>query len=272
MQAVVAYYPPAPPPAPATFHPDVRVLVHLPGSSPFSLPESQHVQVRVYDDGGAAVLPGFAQHGSRYYDRVAAALAFSRSLALLRATIGPRVAVDIEGVWDRHQRAIFFHGYRRQQHSGSVDCPVTAAAAAAVTAAVTIPLLDPQASITLLPTMVSACGHEGLARFYGEALVTPPTWRVTLLSRTVGVDGIVDEVVAAFRHSCAMPWMLPGVAATHREVELAIVFAAGFRAGRITAVRVYWDHASLLGQVVGQAGGLAPVARPEAAGEVAALE
>ena len=260
---MVAYYPPAPPPGPAGFHPDVRVLVHLPGSSPFSLPESRHVQVRVYDD-GATVLPGFAQHSSRCYDRVAAALAFSRSLAHLRATIGPRVAVDIESVWDRHQRAIFFHGHRQQQHSGPADCPATAAA-------VTIPLLDPQASITLLPTMVSACGYEALARFYGEALVTPSTWRATLVSRTVGVDGIVDEVAAGFRHSCAMPWMLPGVAATHREVELAIVFVAGFRAGRITAVRAYWDHACLLAQV-GQADGLAPVARPEAAGQVAALE
>lgn len=253
---MVAYYPPAPPPVPATFHPDVRVLVHLPGSAPFSLPDSPLVQVRVYD--GAAAPPGFAQLGARGYNRVAAALAFSRSLALLRATIGPRVAADIEGVWDRHQRATFFH---RRQHNGSVDC----------TAAAMAPLLDPHASITLLPTMVSARGHGALVRFYSETLVMPPTWRPTLVSRTVGADRIVDEAVAAFRHSCAMPWMLPGVAATNREVELAVVFVAGFRAGRIAAVRAYWDHACLLAQL-GLAGGLAPVAGPEAARKVVALE
>lgn len=95
--AVIAYYPPSLPCAPRGFHPGVRVLIHLPSTTPFSpAADPPHLTVRVYTDVGA----GFAEEGLEGYDRIAAGLAYSRSLDLLRRTIGPDM--DLEDVWSEH--------------------------------------------------------------------------------------------------------------------------------------------------------------------------
>jgi hypothetical protein len=95
--AVIAYYPPSLPGTPKGFHPGVRVLLHLPSTTPFSpAANPPHLTVRVYADVG----PGFAEEGSKEYDGIAAGLAYSRSLDLLRRTVGPEV--DLEDVWSKH--------------------------------------------------------------------------------------------------------------------------------------------------------------------------
>jgi len=54
--------------------------------------------VAVYVYAGAA--PGFARHTSTSYDKPAAGLAYSRSIGLLRQTLGPRY--DLEALWETH--------------------------------------------------------------------------------------------------------------------------------------------------------------------------
>lgn len=75
----------------------MHVLLHLPLSHPFS-PASRppHVTVRTYQD----VYPGFAETSYQTYDRVNSGLAYSRTLELLRKTIGP--PVDLEEIWSEH--------------------------------------------------------------------------------------------------------------------------------------------------------------------------
>lgn len=73
--------------------------------------------------------------------------------------------------------------------------------------------------------------------------------RVTLVSRTVGSDRIVDEMVISFRHSCEVPWMLPGVPPTEKEVEVALVSVVAFRGGKLAMENIYWDQASVLVQI-----------------------
>ena len=65
-------------------HPDVHTLLHLCESAPFSTPVTQKTRVRLY-----AAFPGFANTTAPAFDRIAHSLAFSRTLSLLRATIGP---------------------------------------------------------------------------------------------------------------------------------------------------------------------------------------
>jgi len=50
---------------------------------------------------------GFAEEGDEggRYDRIAAGLAYSRSLALLRGAVGPEV--DLEGIWSEHMLCEF---------------------------------------------------------------------------------------------------------------------------------------------------------------------
>ena len=69
------------------------------------------------------------------------------------------------------------------------------------------------------------------------------------LSRTIGTDRIVDEMVLRLTHSMEMDWILPGIAPTGRRVEIPVVVIVQFRNGKIAAEHVYWDQASVLVQV-----------------------
>jgi len=43
--------------------------------------------------------------------------------------------------------------------------------------------------------------------------------------------------------------MMPGIAPTNRRVEVPLVAVVGFRDGKVTFERVYWDQASVLKQI-----------------------
>jgi carboxymethylenebutenolidase len=45
-----------------------------------------------------------------------------------------------------------------------------------------------------------------------------------------------------------MPWFLPNVVPTHRQIEMDVVVVVQFRGGKIASERIYWDHAAVLRQ------------------------
>ncbi|KAF8533295.1 hypothetical protein BDD12DRAFT_866026 [Trichophaea hybrida] len=162
LQAVAAYYPLS---LPSTaFHPTVHILLHLPHTYPFSLRTSSTVRIRLYD-----AAPGFAQPTTPTYDRIATSLAFSRTLALLRGTIGPEMP-DLEGVWEDHLRYKF--------HDKSVNK--------------TMDTMVSQPYVNYVPTLTGGRGYNEIHRFYKDFFIPrcPPSMRMTLVSRTVGSDRI----------------------------------------------------------------------------------
>lgn len=99
--------------------------------------------------------------------------------------------------------------------------------------------------------MIGATGPTELKRFYKDFFLShaPPSLHMRLISRTIGVDKIVDELYIQFKHTCQVPWILPGVAPTNQKVEIVVVSIVAFRAGKVWCERVYWDQASVLFQV-----------------------
>ena len=77
----------------------------------------------------------------------------------------------------------------------------------------------------------------------------PPDTRLTPVSRTVGEDQLVDEIIFSFTHTQEMPWMLPGIAPTNRHVEVPLVVIVRFREGKLAHEHIYWDQASVLKQI-----------------------
>jgi hypothetical protein len=73
--------------------------------------------------------------------------------------------------------------------------------------------------------------------------------KIRLLSRTVGVDRVVDEMHVAFCHTCEIPWMLPGVPPTNKQVDVALVSVVCIRGGKLYHEHIYWDQATVLVQV-----------------------
>jgi carboxymethylenebutenolidase len=85
------------------------------------------------------------------------------------------------------------------------------------------------------------------------------------ISRTVGSDQIVDEMLVKFTHTSEIDWMLPGVNPTGRRVEIPLVAIVRFVDGKVAHEHIYWDQASVLVQIgVLSAAGL-PVVGAEAA-------
>ena len=69
-----------------------------------------------------------------------------------------------------------------------------------------------------VPTMTGGGGHDQLKRFYKYHFIgeNPPDTQLARLSRTVGSDQIVDEMLFSFTHTSEIDWMLPGIAPTGR--------------------------------------------------------
>jgi carboxymethylenebutenolidase len=102
-----------------------------------------------------------------------------------------------------------------------------------------------------VPTLTGgACGHD-VRRFYERYFVGkwPTDTAVSQVSRTVGRDQVVDELILRFTHDVNLAFMLPGVPPTGRSVELPVVVVMKFENDKIAHEHIYWDQASLLVQV-----------------------
>ncbi len=103
-----------------------------------------------------------------------------------------------------------------------------------------------------VPTMIGGNGQLGVRDFYRDHLVGkffPPDVKMDPVSRTVGEDQIVDELVISFTHTTVIDWMLPGIAPTGKPVAVAFAVIVGVRDGKITHEHIYWDQASVLVQI-----------------------
>jgi carboxymethylenebutenolidase len=101
-------------------------------------------------------------------------------------------------------------------------------------------------------SMAGGVGREGVRSFYRDHLVGrffPPDVTMTTVSRTVGQDQVVEELVLSFTHTTPIDWLLPGVAPTGKPVELAVVVIVAFKDGKISHEHIYWDQAGVLVQV-----------------------
>jgi carboxymethylenebutenolidase len=124
---------------------------------------------------------------------------------------------------------------------------------------------DPE--VNHVPTMTGGVGLDEVKRFYKYHMVpaNPSDMAIAPISRTVGTDSIVDEMVIKFTHNRVIDYVLPGIPPTGRQVEIAAVVVAQFRDGKLASEHVYWDQASVLVQI----GKLDPAGLPIAGVEVA---
>src|ERR1700723_2168970 len=114
----------------------------------------------------------------------------------------------------------------------------------------TLATMVEDAYVNHIPVMTGGNGKPALRAFYSQDFIPkmPPDTTLTPVSRTVGQDQLVDEMIFSFTHTQEMPWMLPGVPPTHKHVEIPLVVVVGFREGKLAHERIYWDQASVLKQ------------------------
>ena len=107
------------------------------------------------------------------------------------------------------------------------------------------------AYVNHIPVLTGGHGKAALRDFYSKDFIPkmPPDTTLTPISRTVGEDQLVDEMIFSFTHTMEMPWMLPGVPATGKRVEIPLVAIVKFRDGKLAHEHIYWDQASVLKQI-----------------------
>ncbi|MGC2760034.1 MAG: dienelactone hydrolase family protein [Candidatus Binatus sp.] len=164
---------------------------------------------------------------SEAYDPFAAQLARSRSIGLFRRTLGPRY--DLSALWDNHADQEF--KYR--------DADATMAT------------MTPDAYVNHIPTLTGGYGAMELHRFYKYHFIPrlPADTKLVPISRTVGSDRVVDELLFCFTHDCEIDFLAPGVAPTGKYVEVSTVAVVEFRGDKLYNEHIYWDQASMLAQL-----------------------
>jgi carboxymethylenebutenolidase len=102
-----------------------------------------------------------------------------------------------------------------------------------------------------VPTLTGGDGHAGVVDFYTHHFVgkMPADTRVERISRTVGKDQVVDELILYFTHDRPIDFMLPGIAPTGRKVALPHVVVMKFKGGKVAHEHIYWDQACVLAQI-----------------------
>jgi carboxymethylenebutenolidase len=115
----------------------------------------------------------------------------------------------------------------------------------------TLKTMVEDAYVNHIPVMTGGVGREELRAFYSTRFIPqmPPDTEMTPISRTIGDDQLVEEMVVKFTHTTTMDWMLPGIAPTGKRVEVPVVVIVHFRDGKLAHEHIYWDHASVLVQL-----------------------
>ena len=115
----------------------------------------------------------------------------------------------------------------------------------------TLATMVEDAYVNHVPVLTGGSGHGELREFYSKRFIPqmPPDTEMTPVSRTIGEDQIVDEMIFKFTHTIPMDWMLPGIPPTGKRVEVPLVAIVRFREGKLAHEHIYWDQASVLVQI-----------------------
>jgi len=102
-----------------------------------------------------------------------------------------------------------------------------------------------------VPTLAGGVGYNGVYNFYKKHFVgkMPEDWKITNVSRTVGKDQVVDELIISFTHDREIDYLLPGIPPTGKYVEIPHVVIMKFKNNKISHEHIYWDQASVLVQI-----------------------
>lgn len=216
------------------------LLLHLAGDDKFCPPEAQRQIHEALDSNPLATIhdyPGqdhaFGRVGGEHYNAAAAELANLRSLEFFVTHLaGAGLASaqqTLSARWDDHVK----YEFATRNTDDTLETMVA------------------DAYVNHVPVLTGGVGHDELREFYSKRFIPqmPPDTAMTPVSRTIGIDRVVDEMVFEFTHKIKMDWMLPGVEPTGKRVRVALVVIVHFRDGKLAHEHIYWDQASVLAQL-----------------------
>jgi hypothetical protein len=217
--SLICYYPTSIPNPNQSYPSSLNLVVHL--------AESQGLSASFPTFTYPSVEDGFAERDLDQFDAIAADLAWSRSLSTIRK--GFKLDVDLDTIRDAFSALTL----TAKSAQGAINAMV------------------PDAYVNYVPTATGGVGKRALFHFYKDFFIpsSPPSLQTRLISRTSGGDKVVDEMIVSFKHTQEVPWILPGIPATDKLVQIALVSIVAIRGGKLVHEHIYWDQASVLVQI-----------------------
>ncbi len=136
---------------------------------------------------------------------------------------------DLEALWERHCELEFTTRDARATMATMVAEPY----------------------VNHIPTMTGGVGQKALHDFYATHFIPrlPADTKLIPVSRTVGKNRLVDELIFCFTHDREIDFMLPGLPPTNKFVQVPLVAIVTFEGDKISNEHIYWDQASVLVQL-----------------------
>jgi carboxymethylenebutenolidase len=216
------------------------LMLHVAGKDQFCPPAAQQQIHAALDQNPLVTIHdypeqdhAFGRPGGKHYDRASAEIANLRTLEFfVRHLAGEGFASAqrlLSEKWDEHVKYEF----------ATRDTEDT------------LKTMVADAYVNHVPVLTGGVGHDQLREFYSQRFIPqmPPDTSMTPVSRTIGTDRVVDEMVFEFTHTIKMDWMLPGVAPTNQHVKIPLIVVVHFRDGQLAHEHIYWDQASVLAQL-----------------------
>lgn len=172
--------------------------------------------------------PSFAVPFSDEFHSATEAVSHSRNLAFLKHVMeGPWF--DLELLWEEHTFYEFEHRSVENTMATMVEEPY----------------------VNHVPTLTGGIGRTNLTNFYRNHFIfsNPDDTTLELISRTVGIDRVVDEFIYKFTFDKTVDWLFPGIPPTYQYVEIPMMAVVNIRGDRLYHEHITWDHASALRQI-----------------------
>jgi len=85
-----------------------------------------------------------------------------------------------------------------------------------------------------VPVLTGGVGYDGVYNFYKNEFVgmMPHDTKIIRISRTVGKNQVVDELILSFTHDIEIKSMLPGLQPTGKYLELPHVVIMKFKGNK----------------------------------------
>ena len=222
------------------------MMAHVPGSNPSPGQEAKWgkgLTVNWYP----AAAGFFAIPAHTNYRANTAAVAHTRSLSFLKPLIGGPY-FDLEAIWNEHTRYEFADRSVEETMATMVNEPY----------------------VNHVPTLTGGIGREKLTCFYRDHFIfsNPDDAALELVSRTVGVDRIVDEFLFNCTHDREIDWLsdhpqsthssrvtsltdcrIPGVPATFKPLSIPFTSIVNIRGDRLYHEHIAWDQGTVLRQL-----------------------
>ncbi|WPH03956.1 Filamentous growth regulator [Acrodontium crateriforme] len=166
--------------------------------------------------------------GNNDFDYSTDSVAHTRSLQFLKPQMdGPYF--DLEEIWDEHTYYEFAD--RSVEHTMST--------------------MVQEPYVNHIPTVTGGVGRSNLSSFYKNNFIfnNSADTELELVSRTVGIDRVIDEFIFKFTHDRELDWLLPGVPPTNLKAEVPFIAVVNIRGDRLYHEHISWDQGTTLRQL-----------------------